>query len=344
MNSLVSKVYIGFVALLLISSSVDATQKINVEKLYHKQCATCHGDNGDGRGRAVASLNPPPTDFTSLQAKKISKQKMYASIRDGVQGSSMVAYGRRLDEATINALVEFIQTRFMGKPLTASAAHQGGRAIYEQHCAVCHGDNGSSAVWAKNGLNPPPRDFTSQVAQQELSRERMLLSVTHGRPGTAMMPFSSRLSEQEIESVVDFIRHNFMQKDVTGLVNQDEDGNNSLQPPVETSMNDSSAYPGMLVGDPQKGEKFYQSNCYVCHGKKGGGDGPRAHFNRPRPRDFTSRLSQEELTRSRLFKSISQGRRGSVMPAWSTVLSKQQIADVAEYVYQAFLHPEKKKP
>jgi mono/diheme cytochrome c family protein len=267
---------------------------------------------------------------------------MHAAIRDGVRGSSMVAYGRRLDEATIDALVDFIQVQFMGKSMSSKTVSQTGQEVYEQHCAVCHGDKGSSAVWAKNGLTPPPRDFTSQASKNELSRERMLLSVTHGRPGTAMMPFSSRLSEQQIEAVVDFIRQIFMQSD-----SSKSDKQNITQKPmhqtVEITQDSAQLYPGMLTGDPQKGESFYQSNCYVCHGKTGGGDGPRAYFNRPRPRDFTTPLSQKELTRSRLFQSISQGRRGSVMPAWSTVLTDQQIADVAEYVYQSFLHPQKKK-
>ena len=97
-----------------------------------------------------------------------------------------------------------------------------------------------------------------------------------------------------------------------------------------------------LIGDYEAGEKFYNTNCFVCHGKKGDGKGPRAHFNRPAPRNFTSDASRQELDHASLFAAISNGKRGSVMPAWSTVLTEQQIADVAEYVYQSFIQVKKK--
>jgi len=38
-----------------------------------------------------------------------------------------------------------------------------------------------------------------------------------------------------------------------------------------------------------------------------------------------------------LFAAVANGRNGSEMPAWNKVLDDQQIADVAEYVFQAFI-------
>jgi mono/diheme cytochrome c family protein len=51
------------------------------------------------------------------------------------------------------------------------------------------------------------------------------------------------------------------------------------------------------------------------------------------------------LNRPALFDAISTGKRGTVMPAWKTVLDEQQIANVAEFVFEAFVHPraDKKK-
>ena len=43
--------------------------------------------------------------------------------------------------------------------------------------------------------------------------------------------------------------------------------------------------------------------------------------------------------RPRLFAAITGGKNGTVMPAWGKVLSEQQIADVAEFVFQAFIQP-----
>jgi hypothetical protein len=44
----------------------------------------------------------------------------------------------------------------------------------------------------------------------ELTRKRMITSVTNGRPGTAMMGFGNQLSQGDIEATVDFIREAFM--------------------------------------------------------------------------------------------------------------------------------------
>lgn len=102
----------------------------------------------------------------------------------------------------------------------------------------------------------------------------------------------------------------------------------------------SLPFPNGLKGDPVKGREFFMGNCFTCHGVTGQGDGPRAHFNTPRPRNFTSENSRRILNRVRLFTGISKGRAGTVMPAWGKVLSDQEIANVAEFVFQAFVWPE----
>lgn len=108
--------------------------------------------------------------------------------------------------------------------------------------------------------------------------------------------------------------------------------------PGHAEANDMSLpLPKGLVGNPVKGRDFFMKNCFTCHGIKGGGNGPRAYFNIPRPRDFTSPESRQALNRPRIFDSIAEGRRGTVMPAWGKVLDDQQIADIAEFVFRAFI-------
>jgi len=293
----------------------------DVERLYRKQCGVCHGDEGDGRGRAGANLQPPASSFTALR-DKLNKKNIAQAIRDGKKGTAMVAYGRRLSESQIAALADYIMAHFVGHKTGDKTP--AGKQLYIEHCAACHGDNGNTAVWAKNGLTPPPRNFTSEAAREELSRERMITSVTYGRPGTAMMSFQRRLDAQQIESVVDFIRASFMS----------EESSKSER----SSASDASAnFPKGLVGDSAAGEKFYMNNCFTCHGKQGDGKGPRAHFNYPRPRDFTSADTQQRFDRPALFHAIKKGKKGTVMPAWETVLNDQQVANIAEFVYLTFI-------
>ena len=85
-----------------------------------------------------------------------------------------------------------------------------GKKIYHDRCEVCHGSQGDGKTFAANVLFPPPKNFRAESTKNELPRERMIRSVTRGRSGTAMMPWESILSKQEIHSVVNYIRKNFM--------------------------------------------------------------------------------------------------------------------------------------
>jgi mono/diheme cytochrome c family protein len=104
----------------------------------------------------------------------------------------------------------------------------------------------------------------------------------------------------------------------------------------------SLAMPNGLKGDADKGRDFYMQNCYTCHGVTGAGDGPRAYFINPMPRDFLLDVSRSYLNRPTLFEAITKGRPGTEMPAWGKVLNEQEVANVAEYVFQTFIMAGKK--
>ncbi len=295
--------------------------------LYQKHCAVCHGERGDGRTRARRGLDPPPRDFTTARAREeLSRERMIASVTHGRPGTAMMPFAGRLSAAEIEAVVDYIHQAFMqGAPNRGLPPHLArGERIYTRHCAVCHGDRGSGALWTRSSLNPPPRDFTTARAREELSRERMIASVTHGRPGTAMMPFGGRLSEADIEAVVDYIRATFMQ--------------GPTPEPLATRL--ERPFPKGLRGDPEAGRRLYRANCTPCHGERGDGRGPRASSISPPPRNFLASEARARLDRPALFRAVRDGLQGTVMPAWGKVLTEQQIADVAEYIFQAFLHPD----
>ena len=105
----------------------------------------------------------------------------------------------------------------------------------------------------------------------------------------------------------------------------------------EINVDMEAAIPNKLRANVKWGREFYMKNCFTCHGVEGDGQGPRAYFNRPPPRDFTSSASRQILNRPRIFDSITKGRVGTVMPAWGKVLTEQEIANLTEFVFQAFI-------
>lgn len=378
------------------ATTVAPTQFAEFEQLYRQHCSACHGDNGNGDSRARRGLNPPPRDFTTASAwQTLDRERMIASVTHGRPNTAMVGWEGRLTEAQIAGVVDYVRTSFMREPIEATevVAQAGapveavkkraltGREIYKKNCSACHGDRGSGARWTQSGLNPAPRDFTTDEARQMLNRDRMIMSVTHGRMGTAMMPFSSRLSPDEIETVVDYIRGNFMR--VAGApveeqsasaadisVNPHAGGHGGPHsttgaqplapgqhhapashtarqhvPPPPSAIVEadmSLELPHGLAGDVAEGRVFYMSNCFTCHGVRGDGHGPRSSFISPRPRNFLGKRARTTLNRPALFRAIAAGVPGTVMPSWSKVLNNQQIADVTEFVFQTFIQQKKK--
>ena len=319
------------ICLLLAIASPGAMAAVDGALVYAQHCVVCHGDKGDGDTRVRRGLSSPPRDFTAARTRaELTRERMLRSVADGRPGTAMMAFGTRLSQAEVAAVVDYIRATFMVGKASAALPPKiaEGEQLYVRHCAVCHGDEGSGAVWTQSSLNPPPRNFTAAL-RDELTRERMITSVTYGRPGTAMMSFRRRLSTEEIATVVDYIRASFLGK---GIKPSDH--------PRIVQADMSLPFPDGLRGDALQGKRFFDNNCFTCHGKEGDGKGPRASFINPKPRDFLSMESRIRLNRPALFIAVRDGVRGSVMPSWSKVLSDQQIADVAEYVFTAFVHPD----
>jgi len=338
-------------ALLAGAERTDADE-VTAETIYLQNCSVCHGEKGDGRSRAGGSMMPSPRDFTTPEAAiDLTRARMIASITDGRSGTAMVAWKHQLNPEQIEAVADYIRQRFMLSVSSGDAA--GGRRLYATYCSVCHGERGQVAMWAGENMNPPPRDFSSSDARRVLSRERMIRSVTYGRANTAMPGWGSQLSANEIESVVDYVRLALMPPE------SNEHSAEAKKPahahaethaaagvhahditvPGQILPDMSLPFPGGVVGDASRGEKFYRDNCATCHGTAGDGRGPRAYFIMPKPRDFTHAATRHSMNRPALFESISMGTRGTEMAAWSKVIDAQTIADVAEFVLQEFIRP-----
>lgn len=73
-----------------------ADQATAPRALYAQHCSACHGETGDGLGRAGRHLFPPPRDFGSPSVRLVSTRNgvpaledVVAVLRDGIPGTSM---------------------------------------------------------------------------------------------------------------------------------------------------------------------------------------------------------------------------------------------------------------
>jgi len=79
------------------------------------------------------------------------------------------------------------------------------------------------------------------------------------------------------------------------------------------------------AGVPE-GKKLFETNCSMCHGLTGKGDGPVGAALTPKPEDLTSQAVRGQ-TDGALFWKISTGR--GAMPSWQTLPETDRWSIVA---------------
>lgn len=214
---------------------------------------------------------------------------------------------------------------------TTADAIAKGKISYDFYCYQCHGYAGDAQTLASTYLNPPPRNFT-RISPQQLTAEKMVAAVKHGREGTAMVSFSSVLSENDIDNVVRYIRQRFM-------------GNNKADYIYHTKANgwpDHQRYQlafafanGELALDTpwtqlnesqQKGKTLFMLSCISCHDRAVVNDEgpiwelrplsyPRKHYNHKTPLDSISGASPYQLHEQipETTNLSTQQQRGSIL-------------------------------
>ncbi len=227
---------------------------------------------------------------------------------------------------------------------TGSLADPAGKAVYDQHCAACHGEtgdgNGPAAVW----LYPKPRNFSAGLYKIQSTPsgslptdEDLYGSITRGLGGSSMPSFNY-LSEAERRDVVQYVKH------LTAAVAPDGQRVNRFD---EARAAGTPAAPITVPPEPPltfdsitKGKELYvKLTCVSCHGENGAGDGPSAptlkdSFGIPIvPRDFSSGAFRGGATGPDLYTRIAVGLGGTPMVAYpDDVLSPDDRWALVHYI------------
>lgn len=79
--------------------------------LYNTNCASCHGETGQGNGPAGASLNPPPRNFVNPQTWKHGPKitNMYVTLQEGIPNTGMASFSNISPEDRF-AIIHYVQT------------------------------------------------------------------------------------------------------------------------------------------------------------------------------------------------------------------------------------------
>lgn len=180
-------------------------------RLYNENCAVCHGLDGQGRvgatlAKAWPSIKPDATIRTI--------------IANGITGSVMYPWsqvnGGPLDESEIDALVVYILSWQTGgvpdltslptatsrPPIAPVPEVEGdpnrGAVLFDENCAVCHGQNGEGRVGArlaKNWSSIRPDLTVRAIISQGVGQVMPSWSQAHGGP----------LTDDDIDDIVAFV-------------------------------------------------------------------------------------------------------------------------------------------
>lgn len=84
---------------------------------------------------------------------------------------------------------------------------EAGRALFQQNCVVCHGQNGRGDGPQAAALNPAPVDLRLHMP---LHRDDQFFTfISEGLPGTAMPAWGDQLSDTDIWNLINFLRAKF---------------------------------------------------------------------------------------------------------------------------------------
>ena len=193
------------------------------EAIYKSLCLRCHGEKGDGHGPIAEHLDPYPRDLTKagfMNSK--TEARLVNSVRNGVAGTSMPAWGKLVSEEQAKAVLAYVQTAFTKEPrreIKARALPEKnpvasspesvarGEALFVNRCAGCHGKKADGKGPNSLDILPKPRNLRNAFFVNSVDDKRLFESIQYGVQGTAMPPWIDYgLTNNDVGDLVNFIR------------------------------------------------------------------------------------------------------------------------------------------
>ena len=118
--------------------------------------------------------------------------------------------------------------------------------------------------------------------------------------------------------------------DGDGSSSVDGVGKSAADPLVERTLLTHLDYPLSADGDPEKGQKYFNSTygCAHCHGTDAKGATMGTNL-----RTLSQRYGGEEEARKVFNETVLNGRDGTAMPPWEGVISEEKIEDIEAFIF-----------
>jgi sulfur oxidation c-type cytochrome SoxX len=192
-------------------------------EIYQNNCARCHGDKGDGKGQIWLYLDPAPRDLTKVAFMNSKpEERFFQSVKQGVAGTSMPAWGRAFNDGQIRGVLGYIFQNFVKEPrrelkqrntpdsnpvAMSESSMRAGEQIFQQRCAGCHGKKADGKGPNSLDIVPRPRNLRNHEFMRAASDRRLFESIMYGVQGTAMPPWVDYgLTQTDVGNLLNYLR------------------------------------------------------------------------------------------------------------------------------------------
>ncbi len=217
----------------------DDTLYFQGRYLYQRNCTTCHGARGDGKGDMATGMFPKPRPFASGIFKYRSTPlgflptdaDLLRTVRNGISGTSMPTFAN-LSDREIRAVTEYIkffspkwrrpenyaaaiplprEPAWLENPGASKPHAVRGRELFLASCAACHGERGdgkgtaSATLMDEWGQPSQPADLRSPAIRSGPAFTDLYRALVAGIAGTPMPSYAETLSEEQRWDVIAYI-------------------------------------------------------------------------------------------------------------------------------------------
>jgi len=174
-----------------------------------------------------------------------------------------------------------------------------GGLVYKSYCVPCHGETGNGVSLAS------PLYSTLNLTIKPAASARHEQIVRNGGKAlgrSAYMPaWQDELSEEQITDVVEYV--------------------------------------GVLGSAEGRGQVVFKTNCILCHGVNGDGNGRAARLLNPPPANLTRSDKNDVYKEMIITMGGAAMGRSPRMPVWGQQLSRQEITDVVAFLRTILVVP-----
>jgi mono/diheme cytochrome c family protein len=193
----------------LVAYTFEAARGTSAEvgrQLYVENCASCHGDFGEGGPNPALPNDVIAPISTEEYLKTRDNLTLKAIISQGQPNFGMspfsISFGGLLDNTEIDTLVTYIRSWEDDPPVEFPPEVQSttillsGAEIYQGVCAQCHGPD------ADGDVGPSLRDGTFRAQN---TRQSIVDTINKGHKTTPMIAWGEILTAEQIDDLVSFI-------------------------------------------------------------------------------------------------------------------------------------------